>query len=356
MDWKSGTVNEAALNQWLDSYASQAQAGGLKEVAFSFGQMGDLKNIMSGNWNACSSTDGLKMLMQNTAGATINGKSVFAYIVQRLNQDGMKAELSFGGMTATAADWNFGFSSTNTPEQLAAQLASWAQEVGLSGVDFDMETAAETMVANNGAGNLAQFFASLHQDLGRAGISSTLTVMGGTNDWGIERSPNGGNYLCDMFSQGYNFSQMFDGVNLMLYNGQYYLNAGQQPPQSWDLTTWINQMAENTGLTPAKAAEFLHIGFNGRIDYTNPASSGGPLPYDPPIPSGLSNGKMAAWIYQQLIKQLRAEYNDPSLTLGTPFFWDDKANYTVDPTNPTSQFFTGNTFDMDFLSYMKKWR
>lgn len=355
MDWQTGTVNQAALNQWLDSYAAQAKGGGLGEVTMSFGQICDLQDIMAGNFEGGSSADdGLKMLAQNTNGVNIDGKSVFQYIVGRLTGDGLKVELSFGGATATAGDWNFGFSATNTPQEMAAKFADWAKSMGLSGVDFDMENGAETMLAENGASNVAQFFAALHGGLQGEGITSTLTVMGDSTDWGIEKASQGGNYLCGMFSQGYNFAQMFDGVNLMLYNGQYYLNAGQQPPQSWDLTSWIDQIMQNTGLSAGQAAEYLHVGFDGGVDYTKESSSGGPLPYDPPLPSGLLNGQAGAWIYQQIVKELQAHYGDSNLQLGQPFFWDDKANYTVNPNNPTSQFFVGNTFDLDFVQYMKQ--
>jgi GH18 family chitinase len=352
MDWQTGTVNQTALNQWLDSYASQAKAGGLKEVTLSFGQICDLQSIISGNFlQGSSSDDALKILCQNTGGKGVNGMSVLQYMVQRLNTDGMKVELSFGGATATAADWNFGFSATNTPQALAQSLANWAHQMGFSGIDFDFEDGSATMVSTNGASNLAQFFASLHQDLRTNGITSTMTVMGDSTLWGIT-SPN--SYFSSMFSQGTNFSQMFDGLNLMLYNGQYYLNAGQQPPQSWDLTAWISQLQKNTGLTPAQCAEYLHVGFDGGVDYTQASSSGGPLPYAPPAPSGLSNGQTAAWIFQQLIKELQTYYNDPNLSLAPPFFWDDHANYTVDPKNPSSQFFNNNSFDLDFMKYLSK--
>ncbi len=355
MDWSTGTVNQQALNEWLESYASQAKGGGLGEVTLSFGQIQDLQDIVSGNFQGCtSSDDGLKMLAENTNDVTVGGQNILQYIVGQLNSDGLKVELSFGGATATAQDWNFGFSSTNTPQSQAQQLSTWAQAMGFSGIDFDMENGTETMLEENGASNVAQFFASLHSDLEPHGITSTLTVMGDTTDWGIEPASQGGNYLCGMFQQGYNFSQMFDGINLMLYNGQYYLNAGQQPLQSWDLTTWINQLAQNTGLTPGQCAGYVHVGFSDGVNYTQASSSGGPLPYTSPMPSNLNNGQAAAWIYEQITQELQSYYNDPSLTLGSSFFWDGNANYSVNQQDPESQFFTNNTFDLDFLNYLKQ--
>lgn len=53
--------------------------------------------------------------------------------------------------------------------------------------------------------------------------------------------------------------------------------------------------------------------------------------------------------YDPVTWALQDYYGDPTLQLGKPFFWDDKANYTVDPNNPDSHFFDGNTFDLDFL-------
>jgi hypothetical protein len=143
---------------------------------------------------------------------------------------------------------------------------------------------------------------------------------------------------------------MFDGLNLMTYNGQYYLNAGQLPQQSFDLFLWLAQIEKNSGLQAQDAGKYMNIGFNARVDYTNPASSGGPLPYVK-MPAGLSNGKAAAFIYQQLYLALQKK--DPNIAYGTPFFWDSNASYTVSSANNFICTFFKNTnnFEKDFFSY-----
>lgn len=346
MDWSNGTVNQKALDEWIDSYAAQAKAAGLKQVTLSFGQVCDLAKIMAGKYGECSPEDALKMLSENTSGKTVGGKNILEYIAQRLNSDGMRVSLSFGGAVANSKDWDFGFSSTNTPEKLGEQLAKWAHDAGFSGIDFDMESGAETIVQVNGASNLAKFFSSLHQAASKEGINVSLTVMGNSSQWGPT-----GSFLGPIFAQGTSFTQMFDGLNLMLYNGQYYLNAGQQPLQDWDLTKWIDQMMKNTGLSAAEVASYLHIGFDGAVDYTKASSSGGPLPYSD-MPPGLKNGQAGAFIFAKIQAELQKHYKDPNLTLGSSFFWDDKADYSVSSGNDyQSQFFSKNNFEKDFYSH-----
>ncbi len=350
MDWSNGTVNVQALNSYLDSYVQQAKAQGINETTFSFAQVTDIPALLSGDFSKLSSSDALGMLFKNVGGCSIGGESVFQYMVGRLHSDGMQVGLSFGGESAQASDWNFGFSSSYSPAQAGQELASWAQSMGISDIDFDMEGGAQNMVSQNGAGNVAAFFYNLHKSCLSDGIPVTMTVMGDAGTWGITGSSFGA-----LFQQGYNFTQMFDGLNLMLYNGQYYINAGQTPPQSWDLTTWIGQFMQNTGMSAGQCASELHIGFDGAINYADPSSSGGPLPY-PSMPPGLTSGQAAAYIYLEITKELRSIYNDPTLTLGQPFFWDDNANYnvTVGPNGQAeSQFFsnTGN-FEEDFFQYL----
>lgn len=350
MNWSSGTINQQALNNYIDSYVAQAKAEGLSQVTLSFAQVCDIQKMIAGNFGDCSSEDALEMLSKNTNGQSVGRESVLQYMAQRLHADGLNVFLSFGGAIANSKDWDFGFGTQN-PEDLGKSLANWAHQCGFSGIDFDMEDGAGNLVSVNGAANLAQFFSSLHQTANSFGMSTTLTVMGDAGIWG----PTGKNFGA-MFSQGSDITHMFDGINLMLYNGQYYINAGQQPPQSWDLTNWIAQLQQNTGMSPGDCASFLHIGFNSAVDYSKASSSGGPLPYDPTkIPPNVkTSGQFAAWILQQVQQELRGKYGDPTLTFGTSFFWDNKANYSVDPNNNyQSQFFQGNSFEQDFYAWQK---
>jgi hypothetical protein len=332
---KGGKIDQTGLNTYLDSYASQMQSRGLKQVTLSFAQVCDLAKMISGDFSHCDPHDALWMLAVNTQNQLVDGKSVISYIADRFHADGLNVMLSFGGASAGANDWNFGFSSTNTPEQAAQQLAAWAKSSGFSGIDFDVESGS--IATANRPADVASFFYNLHQD---AGMPITLTVMGNATDWGPS-----GKLLGPIFSQGHNFSQMFDGLNLMLYNGKYYLNAGQKPPQSWDLNLWISQLKANTGLSASECASMMHIGFDGAIDYSKASSSGGPLPYDPSKvpPTVKTSGQYAAYILQQIQKDL-------GVTLGSSFFWDDNANYTVNTSNYESQFFSNNPFEQEFYN------
>jgi hypothetical protein len=351
MNGPNGTLNQDELNQYLDSYVAQAKDAGLNEVTFSFAQVCDISKMVSGDFGECSHDDALWMLSVNTSNAQIDGKSFFQYVVQRVHADGLKAALSFGGESAGTGnpnDWDFGFSTTN-PVLLAENLANWAQQTGLSSIDFDVES--PTLTSLNSPADLALFFAQLHKDAQANGMPVTLTVMSDAGLWGPT-----GQYFGSLFSQGTDITHMFDGINLMLYNGQYYINAGQTPPQSWDLLTWISQLQSNSGMSPADCASFLHLGFNGAIDYSKQSSSCGPLPYDPSkVPPGVkTSGQYAAYILSVIQDELREKYGDPNLQFGASFFWDDNANYQVGTNGQyQSQFFQNNPFESEFYRFLE---
>jgi hypothetical protein len=348
-------VDQAALDQYLDQYAQQMLSNGMSQTTISFAQVDDIAKILKGDYKDCNQSDSLYMLDKNVGDLQINGKPVFDYMVQRLSQDGLKVFLAFGGQSGT---WNFNFGSLpNDPSTMGKNLADWAKSIGLSGIDFDAEYSAESMVSTNGSQNLAAFFSSLHSEAHSSGMPVSWTVMGDSTQWGFSQG-----YFADIFNTqkgGAPFNDMFDGLNLMLYNGQYYLNAENPPTQSWDLGTWIKEMAENTGLSPTQCASMLHVGFDSALDYSKQGTSGGPLPYDSStIPSDVkTSGQYAAYIMLQLQNELQKIFNSPDLTLGTSFSWDDNANYNV-PINPQTHncpcpFFSNNTFEQDFYNYLK---
>ena len=137
-----------------------------------------------------------------------------------------------------------------------------------------------------------------------------------------------------------NITQMFDRLNLMMYNGQYYLNAGTG--DSWDLNYWLTALEKNTGLSKSDCASYLHIGFNGGLDYTDPATAGH-AQYN--IPAGLSNGQAAANILQQIQSQL-------GVSFGSSFFWNSNANYTVSAWGANYQSQISMRFEDDFYTYL----
>ena len=336
------SLNMDMVNKYLETLEDQLKNGGVTNLTLSFAQLSDLSKIASGDLSDCDTTDSFYMIYQNTAGATTSdGQNIIQYMIGQLSQAGISTTLAFGGAGASSDDFNLGFSSSYTPEDAAKDLATIINEYHLSGIDFDLEGGATNMVQQNGADNLVEFFSALHSQVD---VPITLTVMGDVNTWGINGSAFG-----NLFSQGTAFNQMFDGINLMLYNGQYYLDSSNQ---SWAIDTWINQLASQMGCSPETAASYLHIGFNDSIDYTDPNSSGGQQ-YN--VPSGLNSGQAAAWIYSQVLDSLRQEFNDPNLSLGSPFFWDGNADYSVNPADGGQSHFmpSSNSFEQEFMSQMK---
>lgn len=351
-------VDTAALNEYIDSLAQQCKAQGISEMTFSFSQVSDIQDLLNGDFKDCSPDDALGMLYNTLGGDGPHGSGdltlpFFQQMLQELQKDGIKTSLSFGGASAGAGstnDWNFGFSSTYSPQQAASDLTDWAKSMGFNDIDFDIESADIT--SKNSGSDLAAFFANLHKECSASGINTTITLEGAADTWGMEK----GSILYPIFSQNIPFDQMFDAIHLMDYNttaGVYYLNAGQGSPlEDWDLTTWVTQLMENMGLSgpsgAAKAASYLQIGFNSSINYLNPSSSAGPLPYSNFPPGVTTNGQAAGYIFAQLEKELQEYFNSPSLHLGPSFFWDDNADYQVGTNNQSLYFSQTNNFEADF--------
>lgn len=341
MDWSTSSINVDALNAYLDSFSVQLKEQKLKNVMLSFAQVVDIPSIVVGNFDNLSDSDALGMLYKNVAKATIEGQSVLQYMIQRFVENGLTVGLSFGGANASNNDWDFGF-STNDPTLLANKLATWANSMRIAWIDFDVEN---TAFSNNNSTLLASFFQTLYNSVSLDLVS--FTVMGDINYWGLY-----GTVFENLFKAA-KFNEMFHGLNLMLYNGQYYLNAGQTPTQSWDLFSWTKEMADNTGLNQTESAALINVGYNSKIDYSLTSSSGGPLPYTK-MPEGYLSGSAAAYILTKLDGSLQTLVKDKSLILGNPFFWDDNADYTVSETlGYQSQFFknTGD-FEKDFFELL----
>ncbi len=337
MDWSKGEVNIVALDTYVDSFSSSLKGQHISQVMLSFAQVGDIINLSNEKYSDLSDSDAIGMLYKNTGGKRINDKQVIDYIVSRFVKNGIMVGISFGGASAQDIDWDFGFDA-NDPSDLAIALASWAGKVGFTTIDFDVENAA---FSKNDPQKLSLFFNGLQKAFTGSGV--TLTVMGDVNHWGVN-----GPIFGSMFKDN-PLQTMFTGINLMLYNGQYYLNAGQTPIQSWDLFLWMSQLKENMKLSYVDVSKYINVGFNSKIDYRLEKSSGGPLPYTS-MPTAISSGSAAVYIYNTLIASLTT-LSKEGVVLGTPFFWDDNADYTVSAVNNyTSQFFANtDNFESDFF-------
>ena len=383
MNWydpktKGAHLDKDAIDAYIDSYAKQCKARGLKDTTFSFAQPCDIANLVKGDYNPddLSKKDSIGMMSYNVTDqgevmqVPLGDKKtepLMQYMVGRLKQDGIGTTLSFGGGDAAATELNFNFGaagSPTSPANVAKSLGTWAKSIGFSGIGFDIEDASLAKV--NTPQNLSTFFKGLHDFTSQNGMKTTFTVMGDTSQWGIEpwtgsdgkAAPKPTNFS-EIFGQGVKFTDMFDKLNLMMYGGgKYYIDAGQKDPASgstreYDLTRWIDQIAKQSDVSPGKAASYIDLGFNGAINYDDPSSSDGPLPIDK-LPPGATSGTAAGSIYNSVVKDLRAHYNDPSLNLGEPFFWDDNADYNITKGTPssstTSDFFknVGN-FEGDFF-------
>ncbi|MCH9622109.1 MAG: hypothetical protein S4CHLAM20_15440 [Chlamydiia bacterium] len=341
MDWSIGEINVTALNTYLDGFCSQLKEQGLDRVILSFAQVCDISLIVKSEFANLSTSDALYMLYKNVDGAMINDKTTFEYIIDRFDLNGVITGLAFGGVSAQASDWKFDFSS-QSPKEQAKALVDWAFSMKIGQLDFDIEL--NSVCEQSEPSQMAEFFTTLKIAMGENPL--TLTVMGDTNYWGPF-----GSVLKPLFEAG-KLSDMFNGINLMLYNGQYYLNAGQTPIEGWDLELWINQVAQAGAMSEEEAASYLNIGFNAKLDYTSASTSGGPLPYSD-MPLGISNGGAARFILEALITSLKAYTKDQSMQLGKSFFWDSNAVYTVSANNNYECTFFSKTedFEKDFFAY-----
>ncbi|MCI5053065.1 MAG: glycosyl hydrolase family 18 protein [Simkaniaceae bacterium] len=333
VDWSSNppTLYQKGINNYAVTTADQLKAAGLQSIFLSFGQMANITKILSGDFAECSKSDAFYMVYKNTDGILIEGMNLIQYFIQQLKGEGIEVVLSFGGATATREDFQLDFSGSS-PSELAADFLTLVRDYDLDGIDFDLEDSAANMVDDNGAGNLAEFFKLI-----KKGIETTLTVQGALNLWGIEGSCFG-----QMFSQGVPFNEMFSSVNLMLYNGQYYIDAA--PVYSWSLDTWIEQIATQAELSREEAAALIHIGFNSTLDYADPTVSAGEQ-YD--IPAGDNAGQAAVYVLNSASKAAGQIF-------ATPFFWAGKADYSVDPGGDfNSQFLNKDPFEEQFTEAMR---
>jgi len=278
------------LDKYLEALFAQMIAAGLGEINLSFAQVGDLDALLNGKGNG-SVNDVLLRLMTKYPDA-------FKRFIQKAHEAGLKVNIAFGGANAAGDDYKMG----GDPKEQAKKVAEFMDKWGIDGVDFDLESG--DILTKNSPEYLKAFFTELHKILSAQGKEVTWTVMGGIQDWpkGILKSlfyDDEGNRI---------FSDMFDGVNLMLYSStQYYLDADNQ---TWGIEQWIDVVGkENAGK--------IRIGFEDGIDYSNPSSSaGGHYNIDTK-----DSGKAAGEIYKQILDKLKEDGYD--VELGSPFFWPD---------------------------------
>lgn len=340
IDASKGTLNVDGLDNYLYMFFQDMWGETLGTANFCYAQVQDIALLAKENYAEMSPTNDLSLLYKKTKGLQASGMSIFSYMVDRLITMGdMNLGLTFGGKHATAKDWDFGFDEKD-PVAIAKGLADWANSLKLQQIDFNVMNSA---FAENDPEKMALFFITL-----KAHFSGfvTLTVPAAQSLWGFD-----GECFSALFKQEA-FQNMFDTLNLMLFDkNKYYLNAGQDPLQNWDLYAWLKQLVENSSYTYTEAAACLNIGFNAGVDYLDEKSSAGPLPYDK-MPEGITNGNATKFIFLELEKALQALTNE-DISLGNPFYMDDNADYSVSSSDDfDSEFFnnTGN-LELDFKRY-----
>lgn len=342
-DWGTSSIKKDLLDNYLNTFASQTLAQGIRQVTLSFGQVADIRKMINGDYANCSATNAFYIINKNTGGFKVDNDDFFPYVSKSLAAKGLKVYLAFGGIKATQSDWTFDFSTT-PPATLAQNLITWASTTcSLSGLDFDLELSDLTQF--NNIRDLQTFFSSLKS------ITTTLTIQANYADWGPE-----GSELSSLFKSPNSINTLFDGLNLMCYNGKYYLNAGQTPLTDWDLIEWVKQMQKNTTMSLSDIGSFLHIGFSSALDYTSPETSEGPLPYNPSnVPSTVTtSGQYAAYIQKQLESSLTQSFSSP-IAFASPLFWTQNANYTINTADGgTSHFYDDISFQKDFLNTQTK--
>src|SRR6185295_11059391 len=152
----------------------------------------------------------------------------------------------------------------------AQKLSDFMKQMGLDGLDFDIENGG---FSENVADALA-FFTALHNQLSAQGKTVTLTILGAVRN----AQPGGSLSMLFTAPDGRSiFHEMFDGLNLMMYNAmtQYYIDADDE---TWGIKQWIDLLGKDK-------ADTIHIGFDDAIPYASKEAHASsreavPYPYD----------------------------------------------------------------------------
>jgi hypothetical protein len=307
-------INQAKLDDFLNPWFSQLVNIQVDTIILSFAQINDL--LILGSGKAGDSLDTITPIIYSgnviehdasgkpsvygkyLVGTT--GQDALQYFIAGAHKNNLKVMVAFGGEEATSVQMTF----PSDPKTVATDLANFLKSYEIDGVDFDIEGSGLTILTANDVSDVITFFQTLKGFV----TSSTLTVAGALSSGPIDNPPLG---LNPLFS---NLNSCFTGVNLMLYStNQYYLDADNV---TWGIKQWLSYVSPS----------MLHVGFYDAIAYEQPSASAGEQ-YS--IPSQFTRGEAAAWVYQQVLKQV----GNPSL--GNPFFWTDKPqNLTNTTTNP----------------------
>jgi hypothetical protein len=300
-----GQLNQNAIDAYFDSLFSTLKNAGFEQIMIAFCNVQFIDAYYSKNYRDNSlqqSLDPLAAILHQLSEVI----DLLDYMVKKAHANNLKIGLSFGGVNAQSDGWNFLPTSGETYAGQASKLAAAISSYNLDSIDFDYEYAS---TLNSEA---YAFFSSLHTAL-QGKVPMTLTVQMAA-DWYTT-------YLTGFFTEGgATFSNFFDGINLMAYDGgtQYYLDPVRpsQYYKSWSLPEWEAQVG---------GYQYLNVGFYDKVPYADKSANGGTYDWwteDSFVAAALesvtSNGVAAGILYNALIKKLG--------NLGKPFFWPSECN------------------------------
>ncbi len=200
----------------------------------------------------------------------------FKEAISEAHAAGMSVGLAFGG---ALGKWD---PQTATIERAHA-IAQFAIENNLNDIDFDDETFEVPST---------DFFRAIHNDLEGHNIPMTITVT--ASPYNSALGP-----FKDIFEH---FDECFDGLNLMMYNGQQYLDKSQVYLQEW-----MDAITKPGGSIQIDLSK-IHIGFT---DYTDNWSGR--------YPGDGTQGQNAARVYKEALANLKPPID--ASQLGSVFWW-----------------------------------
>lgn len=301
-------IDKDTVDQFLTPIFAQLKRDGITQINLAFAQICDIDNLLQGE--AGSQTDKISPILKSNYPVGDTGENFLKYLVENASSNETKVMLSFGGASASQSDMKI----SGDPTTEANNLADFMKEYAIDSVGFDIEGGGLTIMQVNEPSAVITFMKTLHTRLSKVGKASIITVVGSVQD-----GPSG--LLKALFTD---FDDMFDGVNLMLYsNSHYYLDADNP---SWGIKQWLSYIPNSNK---------IHIGFYDKIPYENSSASAGEK-YK--IPTGLRRGQAAAYVYLQLLDNLKLSLSE----MGQPFWWTD------DPLEISS-----NKVMQDYYDYLR---
>ena len=298
------SVKQEAFHNYFDSLFAQLKEAGVNEVDLAFAQICDIPSL---GGEVTNQSDLFGMYLYQYP------EQIKLMIQDGRDKYGFSFNLSLGGANARDTDYAI---PSGKGQDYADQLLRTLDEIGISGVDMDVElTTFDTLP---GLQDLLDFFAALRAVLGTE-RAMTLALLASVSDWPDK-------IVRPLFydTAGANvFDTMFNGVNLMAYDSgtKYYIYAsnptGAASP-GWALQDWVGLVG---------GASKINLGFQDATPYQDASAWAQPSPelaFPFSLPEGGTTGQCAKAVSDQVQSQLGA-------SLGKPFWWPDESTPRYQP-------------------------